>query len=275
MNSMHLMKIALCFILLEITMGFNLLMAEPCNQSLSEAKLTYKPYQKNRGPRVKVDTIQGKSLKKIQKIEITDEEIQRKEKEIRDFLRTKGMPEEEIESISMYLNGKVSAEELIAREKRTFPGKAFPIDEGRIKESLLMEGRSDQEAEYIIKTFFRGEPDLDEGKQLSKSQKAETDRHLHGIWEKMRTALSNNDIETAVSCFTEKNQKHYRWFFKSLSDENCNEVAEALKDLQLIQFHSSRYAEYDVQETRDGMQVSWLVIFIKLPRENDWKIKSF
>ena len=104
---------------------------------------------------------------------------------------------------------------------------------------------------------------------------AGTDRHLHALWDKMRTALANGDIETAADCMVDSRRGQYQIAFERMSAENRKEMAEDLRDLQLIKFHSARYAEYDVQNTMDGKRVSWMVVFVKTPWENEWKIKSF
>ncbi|WP_022667150.1 hypothetical protein [Desulfospira joergensenii] len=272
MNGKYLIKIIFCFLLLQSFIVPNLLMADSNDQSLSESKIVDNSPQNRRGPGLKVGTIQGRSHMIIEKV--TNEQIQKQQKEIDDFQQTKGMNDEELVLMKAYLNGDMSYKEMTARKKK-MSGEAPQIDEKKIKESLSMEGKSDKEIDYIIKKIFRGEADPDEDQKMPEEIKAETDRQLHTLWKEMRTALSNNDIETAMSCFSEKSQNTYRSLFEKLPHKKLRELAEGLKDLQLIKFHSARYAEYDVQETRDGEQVSWMVVFIKPPWENDWKIKSF
>jgi hypothetical protein len=94
---------------------------------------------------------------------------------------------------------------------------------------------------------------------MPEALKAETDQELHALWNKMRTALSNNDIETALTCFAEKSQKTYKTLFEKVSHKKLRKLAEALEDLQLIKFHSAGRAEYDVQDVSYGDQISWMV----------------
>jgi hypothetical protein len=231
-------------------------MADSNDQSLSESQIVDESLQNRGGPGLKVGTIQGKSHMIIEKV--TDEQIQKQQKEIDDFLQTKDLNDEEM-----------------TIRKKKISGDAPQIDEEKLRESLRREGKSDKEIDYIIKSFFQGKEDPDEGRKMPEELKAETDQQLHTLWNKMRAALADNDIEKAMSCFDEKSRKTYRQLFEKISDEKRREMAESLKDLQLIKFHSARYAEYDVQETRDGETVSWMVVFIKTPWENEWKIKSF
>ncbi len=274
MNCMHHFKIALCFLLLEGVMGVGLSKAEPDAPLRPESQLEEEAQQERRGPQGKVVVIQGPSQKMVIR-GLSEEESKKREKVLEESLRTQGVPEEEIKALNDFARGEITPEELINIKKRQKPVGTIPVDEERIRQSLRMKGKSEGEIDYILKTLFRGEIDPEEGKVLTEAEQAETDQYLHAIWEKMRTALADNDIETAASCIAEKNRKNYRRIFQSLSDEERLDLVARLEDLQLIKFQSARYAEYDVQEIRDGQGISWMVIFIKTPWENDWKIKSF
>lgn len=277
MNSMNLMKISLCFLLLESAMGFNFLMADSVDRSVPESQMAVDSSPTARGPRVKNVIIKGKNQNMIVKGGLTEDEKQKREAAMERFLQEKNsMPEEEKESIRAFMRGEISAEERIFRKRTNWPEKMSPIDEKRIKEAMRMRGKSDGEIDYFLNTVIKGKADPDEGRELSESEKVEADRYLHAIWEKMRTALSNNDIETAVNYIIDKKRNYYRRVFERLSDENRARLVKDLEDLQLIKFHSATYADYDVTTTRkDGQRVSWPVVFIKTPWENDWKIKSF
>ncbi len=108
-----------------------------------------------------------------------------------------------------------------------------------------------------------GSQPADKGKEMPEELKAETDQHLCALWEEMRTALSNSDIETAMSYFTEKSRKTYGSQFAKVSDEKRRELAENWEDLQLVKFHSDSHAEHDILEIRDDEEVFWHVDFIK------------
>lgn len=244
MNRKNFIKIIFCFLFIQILISTDSLLAEPVDQSLPESQHMDESTQNKRGPGLKVNKIQGKSYTKIEKL--SDEDIKNQEKEMEEFLKTKDMHDE-----------------------------TSQIDEEKIREQLRKEGKSDKEIDYFIKRYFRGKTDPDEDKEMPEALKTETDQQLHTLWDKMRAALSDNDIETAITCFTEKSRKKYRTIFEKASPENLRQMAEDLEDLQLIKFHSARYAEYDVQNVVNGEHVSWMVIFIKTPWENEWKIKSF
>ncbi|MDJ0721177.1 MAG: hypothetical protein QNJ04_06085 [Desulfobacterales bacterium] len=275
MNRMHLFRIALCFLLLEGVMGVGLSKAEPDGPLRPESQLEDGAQQERRGPQVKAVVIQGPSQKMVIRPTLSEEEREKREKAFEAYLRTQGVSEEEIKARKDYTSGKITPEEYINTLKRQKPVETIPVDEERIRQSLRMKGKSEGEIDYFIKTFVRGEIDPEEGKVLTEAEQAETDQYLHAIWERMRTALADNNIETAASCIAEKKRTNYRRIFKSLSDEDRLDLVARLEDLRLIKFHSARYAEYDVQEIRDGQSISWMVIFIKTPWENEWKINGF
>ena len=85
---------------------------------------------------------------------------------------------------------------------------------------------------------------------------AETDQQLHSLWNKMRTARADNDIETAITCFVVKSQNTYRTLFEKVSPKKLNQLADAFEDLQLIKFHSAGRAEYDIQANRNNEYLS-------------------
>ena len=275
MNGMRLVKIALCFFLLDGAMGAGMLpagaddTARPASQTADDSR------PDNGGPKVKAVTLQGRSRKMIIKKAPTEKEIREREKAIDEYVGTLNASDEKKENIGALLKGKISVEEMMVRDRERAPDEALPIDEEQLRESLRKKGKSDGEIDYFIKTFVRGQPDPEEGRKMSEARIAETDRHLHALWDKMRTALANSDIETAADCIADNRREQYRRAFGRISAENREEMAEDLKDLQLIKFHSARYAEYDVQNTINGKRVSWIVVFIKTPWENEWKIKSF
>ena len=82
-----------------------------------------------------------------------------------------------------------------------------------------------------------GSQHADNGKDMPEELKAETDQHLCALWKEMRMALSNSDIDGAMSYFTEKSRKTYGSQFAKVSDEKRRELTETLADLQLVEFH--------------------------------------
>lgn len=101
---------------------------------------------------------------------------------------------------------------------------------------------------------------------------AELDALLRAKWEGMKTALSQNDIDDAVSYFSSFSKENYREMFTILSD-NLTQIEQELGDIQFagVMKHS---AKYDIRITRDGNEYSFYLLFVR-DEEGLWKIRSF
>ncbi len=101
---------------------------------------------------------------------------------------------------------------------------------------------------------------------------AELDALLRTKWEGMRQALAQNDVNGAVSYFSESTKESYREMFTILSD-SLTEIEQELSDIQFIDIMKNA-AECDIRITRDGNEYSFYLLFIK-DVDGLWKIKSF
>ena len=101
---------------------------------------------------------------------------------------------------------------------------------------------------------------------------AELDVLLRAKWVGMKTALSQNDIDDAVSYFSSFSKENYREMFTVLSD-HLTEIGQELGDTQLTGVMKNS-AAYDIRTTRDGAEYSFYLLFVK-DEDGLWKIRSF
>lgn len=99
------------------------------------------------------------------------------------------------------------------------------------------------------------------------------DAMLRQKWEAMRTALLNNDIETAVKDISDRTRSAYHDIFGSLTPEHRANLAAELGDIQLIKMRGSG-VEYDIQTTRNGKLYSFYLLF-EVDTDGKWKIANF
>jgi len=100
----------------------------------------------------------------------------------------------------------------------------------------------------------------------------ELDALLKAKWEGMRQALAQNDIDSSVHYFSESSKENYREMFTILS-ESLSHIEQELGDIQFIAVMKNS-AEYDIRITRDGLEYSFYLLFVK-DEDGLWKIKSF
>jgi YVTN family beta-propeller protein len=92
-------------------------------------------------------------------------------------------------------------------------------------------------------------------------------------WEAMRTALRENDIETAVKNMASRTKGMFYNAFSHLTDSQRTDLANELGDIQFIRMRGAG-VEYDIQTTRDGTLYSFPLIF-ELDEDGMWKIANF
>jgi hypothetical protein len=98
------------------------------------------------------------------------------------------------------------------------------------------------------------------------------DALLRVKWDEMRSALTQNDVDSAVSYFDSSTQDAYQTVFTA-NPQLLTQMAQKLDDIQFIDVmkHS---VEYDIRATKDGTEYSFYLLFIK-DDKGLWKIKSF
>ena len=62
---------------------------------------------------------------------------------------------------------------------------------------------------------------------------AQLDALLQAKWEAMKTALANQDVNGALSYFTEESKQHYNELFTALYDQ-LPQIVQDMQDIQLI-----------------------------------------
>jgi YVTN family beta-propeller protein len=103
--------------------------------------------------------------------------------------------------------------------------------------------------------------------------RTELDGMLRQKWEGMRTALLNNDIDTAVKDMSSRTKNIYWNAFGYLTDSQRSSLANELGDIELIKTRGTG-VEYDIQTTRDGTLCSYILLF-ELDEDGMWKIANF
>jgi hypothetical protein len=100
----------------------------------------------------------------------------------------------------------------------------------------------------------------------------EIDALLRAKWEGMKGALSQANIEGAISYFDDFSKAGYKEHFTVLSPI-LSQIVQELNDIQLIGMMKNAI-EYDIRTIRNGKEYSFYLLFV---RDNDglWKIRSF
>ena len=101
---------------------------------------------------------------------------------------------------------------------------------------------------------------------------AALDGLLRARWNGMRQALIQNDIDTAVSYFTNSSKGSYQEMFSALSSD-LSQIEQELGDIQFIKIMNSS-VEYDIRITRHGEEYSFYLLFLR-DEDGLWKIRSF
>ena len=109
--------------------------------------------------------------------------------------------------------------------------------------------------------------------ELTPVELADLDKLLRSIWNKMREALSRNEIDKAVSYFSDSTKDAYRKTFSTLTPEKRSKLAQNLVDIQFIKERGNT-VEYDLRITEDGKKYSYFLLFEKT-YDGVWRIRSF
>jgi YVTN family beta-propeller protein len=99
------------------------------------------------------------------------------------------------------------------------------------------------------------------------------DAMLRQKWEGMRSALVNNDIESAVKNISSKTKNTYRNAFGYLTNDQRSNLSKELGNIQLIKIKGAG-VEYDIQTARNGTLYSFYLLF-ELDEDGVWKISRF
>jgi len=102
--------------------------------------------------------------------------------------------------------------------------------------------------------------------------KTEIDALLRSKWEGMKTALAQNDINSAVSYFDDFSKDAYKETFTVLLSL-LPPIVQELNDIQFIKVMKNS-VEYDIRTIRNGKEYSFHLLFVK-DLDGLWKIRSF
>ncbi len=109
--------------------------------------------------------------------------------------------------------------------------------------------------------------------KLTKQEMAELDKHLKSIFWKMTDALKNNDIDKALSYFSDYSKDKHRKMFEVLSQEA---IQESMRDTKEISFQSimGYNVHYEITSTHNGKKFSYPLDFIQ-DLDGKWRILEF
>ncbi|MFO8112237.1 MAG: hypothetical protein R6T92_06990 [Desulfosalsimonadaceae bacterium] len=103
----------------------------------------------------------------------------------------------------------------------------------------------------------------------------EFDAKLRMLWQEMVQALSEGDIEKAVSCFHEESRASYRERFTNISSEERKKMAGDLATAKIeLEEISGDTATYLLVQERDEKRYLFQLTFT-LNMAGEWKILSY
>jgi hypothetical protein len=102
--------------------------------------------------------------------------------------------------------------------------------------------------------------------------RGEMDAFLRSKWEGMKGALSQGNIEDAISYFDDFAKSGYKEHFTVLTPM-LSQIVQELNDIQFIGMMPNAI-EYDIRAIRDGIENSFYLLFVR-DKDGLWKIRSF
>jgi hypothetical protein len=100
----------------------------------------------------------------------------------------------------------------------------------------------------------------------------EMDALLRSKWEGMKGALSQGDIDGAISYFDDLTKSGFKEHFTVLSPV-LSQIVQELNDVQFIGMMKNAI-EYDIRTIINGIESSFYLLFVK-DKDGLWKIRSF
>jgi hypothetical protein len=109
---------------------------------------------------------------------------------------------------------------------------------------------------------------------LPPQTKQEIESNIFSLWNKFRSALSRNDMNTALDCIELSQRRIYQQNFNLLKD-HLQEIATDLTDLEKCSLHDdSVNVECDIVSKKGGQVQASPVQFVR-DLEGTWKIYFF
>jgi PKD repeat protein len=102
--------------------------------------------------------------------------------------------------------------------------------------------------------------------------------YLTGMWDAMKAALSNGQIDTAVSHFASDSQSVYRDQFTSLESASASVLSAIADEMNSAEIYlvelDEDYAKYEILLTRNGRALSFHLMFVR-DTDGIWRIWRF
>lgn len=109
--------------------------------------------------------------------------------------------------------------------------------------------------------------------KLTKQEMAELDKNLKAIFWKMTDALKNNDIDKALSYFSDYSKDKHRKMFKVLSPEAIQEVIRDTKEITFTTIRGDS-VHYEIITTHNGEKFLYPLDFVQ-DLDGKWKILNY
>ena len=177
---------------------------------------------------------------------------------------------------SGYNGGKLNSDEKYIVDK-TLEGMMFymaqlPGEEGMKAGIIPFKESHESETPDVLKNYIKVM--LAPYKYNKTVSEAETKKELMALWNKMKTALSQGDVEGASLCFSASTRDGYKRNFKALKDSGAlQKAAGGMGGMKVVKVRVGT-AEGDMRVREGGKERSYLVRFI-MEGEGGWKIQSY
>lgn len=109
--------------------------------------------------------------------------------------------------------------------------------------------------------------------KLTKEERAELDKHLQSIFWKMTDALKNNDIELALSYFSDYHKDKQRQMFQALPAEALQKSVKNIKELSITWIRGDT-VHYEVSNNQNGQNYLFPLDFVQ-DLDGKWRILDF
>lgn len=180
-------------------------------------------------------------------------------------------------AMSIYCTKKEITENLSEQEKNHLKDLTIKLNEA--KKKLSQEELDNLEK---LEEFVNGQWEAkieSKSKSLAKLTEQEIkslDSELRLIFKKMREALKNGDIETALTYFHHLSKEKHREMFSALPLDKLKEVASQNQELHLLplkeQWLSGR-VRYEIYTIQNGQKFAFPLIFAR--DRGEWKIYEY
>ena len=154
--------------------------------------------------------------------------------------------------------------------------KSFPVTKPELEKRGTLTVKALRKMDSALKflgSYPEAKRQMEQRKPLTEAELRRLDIKLRSMWNSMRNALSQGDIDHAVSYFSDSTKESYRKRFEAWSPEKRKRFARDLEDIQLIK-EKGPWVEYDIRIVMKEKRFSFMLIFER-DLDGKWTIRSF